>query len=180
MSRLTIPSLTEAPAASQPMLQAVNSQLGVIPNMFRLIAQSPAALEGFLALSGALTKTLDVKTRERIALAVAQVNECDYCLSAHSFLAANLAKLDENEIAANRHGHSNDAKADAAVVFAQAVALTRGAVGDDDLSKIKRAGFSDAQIIDIVLNIAINVLTNFVNNVAKTDIDFPVVLADAA
>jgi uncharacterized peroxidase-related enzyme len=158
----------------------VKAQLGVVPNLFRLVALSPAALEGHLAFSAALNKTLDAKTRERIALAVAQVNGCDYCLSAHSYLAANLAKLDAAEIAANRNGHSHDARADAAVVFAKKVAETRGKVADADIAAVKLAGFSDAQIVEIVANVALNVLTNFVNNVAETEIDFPVVRAQAA
>ena len=180
MSRLPIPTRDEAPVKSQPMLDAVGSQLGVIPNLFRLVGQSPAALEGFLGLSSALNKTLDVKTRERIALAVAQVNGCAYCLSAHSYIGANLAKLDSAELAANRRGHSNDATADAAVTFAKKVAEARGKVSEADIAAVKRAGFTDAQVVEIVLNVALNVLTNFVNNVAETDIDFPVVRADAA
>ena len=111
MSRLAIPARDEVPDASRPILDAVQKQLGVVPNMFRLIAQSPAALQGFTANNGALGKTLDVKTRERIALAVAQVNGCDYCLSAHSYLGLNLAKITPEEIALNRKGASGDAKA---------------------------------------------------------------------
>ena len=84
MPRLVIPARDDVPEASKPILDAVHQQLGVFPNMFRLIAQSPATLQGFTSNNGALAKTLDVKTRERIALAVAQVNGCDYCLSAHS------------------------------------------------------------------------------------------------
>lgn len=180
MSRLPVPTVETSPAASQPLLAAVNAQLGVVPNLFRLVGQSPASLEGFLGLNGALGKTLNVKTRERIALAVAQVNGCDYCLSAHSYLAANLAKLDEAEIAAARRGHSNDAKADAAVAFARKVAETRGKVADTDLAAVRLAGFNDAEIVDIVLNVAVNFLTNLINNVADTEIDFPVVSAQAA
>ncbi len=82
MSRLAIPARNDVPAAAKPTLDAVHAKLGVVPNMFRLIAQSPAALEGFVSNNAALGKTLDVKTRERIALAVAEVNGCDYCLSA--------------------------------------------------------------------------------------------------
>ncbi len=180
MSRLAIPTRDEAPAKSQPLLDGVGKQLGVIPNLFRLVGQSPAALEGYLGLMGALNKTLDVKTRERIALAVAQVNRCDYCLSAHSYLGAILAKLDDAELAANRRGHSNDPRADAAAMFAKTVMETRGIVNGEDLAAVRRAGFSDAQIIEIIVNVALNVLTNFVNNVAGTDIDFPVVRAEAA
>lgn len=179
MSRLAIPTYDAAPPASKPLLDAVNAQLGVIPNLFRLVGASPAALEGFLGLSGALGRTLDARTRERIALAVAEANGCDYCLSAHTYLGENLAKLDPAEIAANRRGRSNDAKADAAVVFARKVVDNRGRVSDADVAAVKLAGFSEAQIIEIVANVAVNVLTNYVNNVAETEIDFPVVRAAA-
>lgn len=180
MSRIAIPARDAAPAASQPLLDAVNAQLGVVPNLFRLVGNSPAALEGFLGFSAALGKTLDVKTRNRIALATAEVNGCDYCLSAHSYLGATLAKLDDAEMAANRQGHSNDARADAALVFARKIAQNRGKVTDADIAAVKLAGYDDAQIVEIVANVALNVLTNFVNNVADTDIDFPVVRAAAA
>ena len=177
MSRLLIPTLEQSAAASQPMLAAVKSQLGVVPNLFRLVGNSPAALEGHLGLNGALGKTLDLKLRERIALAVAQVNGCDYCLSAHSYIGANMAKLDAAEMTANRHGHSSDPRAEAAVSFARKVAETRGQVSDQDLALVKQAGFNDAQIVEIVVNVALNFLTNMINNVARTDIDFPVVEA---
>src|SRR5215831_21399346 len=133
MSRLPIPTRDETPAKAQPMLDAVGSQLGVIPNLFRLVGQSPAALEGYLGLSSALNKTLDVKTRERIALAVAQVNGCDYCLSAHTYLGLNLAKISQEEVTLNRKGASGDAKANAAVGFAAKVARERRHVSDEDL-----------------------------------------------
>lgn len=176
MSRLPLPAHDEIPAESLPLLDAVHAQLGVVPNLFRVVSLSPAALQGLLGLSSALGKTLDVKTRERIALAVAEVNGCDYCLSAHSYLGA-IAKLDAAEIAFNRRGHSGDAKADAALAFAAKVTKQRGKVSDVDVSAVKGAGFTDAQVIEIVANVALNVMTNFVNNVAGTDIDFPVVHA---
>ena len=180
MSRLTIPTRENAPAMSQPLLDAVEKQLGSVPNLFRLVGSSPAALEGYLALNGALGRTLDAKTRERIALAVAQANSCDYCLSAHTYLGLNLAKLDDAEIALNRAGHSGDAKADAALVFARKVLDARGHVSDADLASVRLAGFSEPQVIEIVTTVALNVLTNYVNNVAETDIDFPLVLAAQA
>jgi uncharacterized peroxidase-related enzyme len=151
--------------------------LGVVPNLFRLIGTSPAALSAFAGFQGALAKTLDVKTRERIALAVAQVNGCDYCLSAHSYLALNLAKLSPEEIALNRKGASGDARADAAVAFAAKVARERGHVGDGAVAAVRAAGFSDAQIVEIVALVAENSFTNYLNEVVKTDIDFPVVRA---
>jgi uncharacterized peroxidase-related enzyme len=180
MSRIAVPARDQAPAASQPILDAVNKQLGVVPNLFRLAALSPAALAGMTGLSGALAKTLDVKTRERIAIATAQVNGCDYCLSAHTYLGLNLAKITPEEVALNRKGASGDAKADAAVRFAAKVAQSRGKVSDADLAAVRLAGFSDAQVVEIVAVVAENFLTNLLNNVAGTDIDFPVVLTSEA
>lgn len=175
MSRIAIPTREDAPAGSQPLLDAVAKQLGVVPNLFRLVALSPAALEGYLGLNGALSRTLDAKTRERIALAVAEMNGCDYCLSAHSYLGLNVAKISQAEIDLNRTGRSSDPRADAAVRFAANVAQTRGHVESADLTAVRNAGYTDAQIVEIVLHVALNSLTNFVNNVAMTDIDFPVV-----
>lgn len=176
MSRITIPaSIEAAPEASQPLLQQVTKMLGSAPNLFRLAANSPAALEGYLGLFGALGKgALPAPTRERIALAVAQYNGCGYCLSAHTYLGENLAKLSAEEIASNRRGRSTDPTADAAVVFAMKVAENRGRVADIDLSAIRAAGYDDAQIIEIVQHVALNVWTNYLNEVAQTDIDFPV------
>src|SRR5271165_1712647 len=147
MSRISIPALDAVPEASKPILEAVRKQLGVVPNMYRLIAQSPATLQGFTSNSAALTKTLDVKTRERIALAVAQVNGCDYCLSAHSYLGLNLAKISPAEVALNRQGKSGDAKADAAVRFATKIVRERGHVSDADIEAVRDAGFNDGQIV---------------------------------
>ena len=175
MSRIPTPATIEAaPTASQPMLEAVKKQLGVVPNLFRLVATSPAALEGYLGMSGALGKgALPAATRERIALAVAQINGCGYCLAAHSYLGKNLAKLDDAEIEANRNGGSSDPKADAAVRFAAKVTRERGHVGAEDLLTVKNAGYTDAQIVEIVQHVALNTWTNYINEVAKTVIDFP-------
>jgi uncharacterized peroxidase-related enzyme len=182
MTRIPIPgTINDAPAASQPLLEAVKKQLGVVPNLFRLVSTSPDALQGYLGLSGALSKgALPAATRERIALVVAEINGCDYCLSAHSYLGKNLAKLDDAEIAANRNGASNDPKADAAVRFAAKVVRERGHVSEDDVRAVKLAGYDDAQAIEIVLHVALNTWTNYINEVAKTDIDFPVVSARKA
>lgn len=182
MSRIPTPAtIADAPAAAQPLLEAVKKQLGSVPNLFRLVATSPASLEGFLGLSGALGKgSLPAPTRERIALAVAEINGCNYCLSAHTYLGKNLAKLDDAEITANRSGASNDPIADAAVRFAAKVAHERGHVGEADLATVKLAGYTDAQVLEIILHVVVNTLTNYVNEVFKTDIDFPVVEARKA
>ncbi|NMM45796.1 peroxidase-related enzyme [Rhodospirillaceae bacterium KN72] len=175
MTRVSLPSRDDAPDASKPTLDAVQKQLGALPNMFRALANSPAALNGFAAFNGALGKALDLKTRERIALAVAEVNGCDYCLSAHTYLGLNLAKIDAAEIALNRKGGSGDPKAHAAVSFAAKIARERGHVGDADIAAVRNAGYSDGQIVEIVALVAENTFTNFLNEVVQTDIDFPVV-----
>jgi uncharacterized peroxidase-related enzyme len=182
MSRISTPATIEAaPAAARPLLEAVKKQLGSVPNLFRLVANSPAALEGYVSMHGALGKgALPAPTRERIALAVAEINSCRYCLAAHTYLARNVARLDDAEVAANRAGGSHDAKADAAVRFATAVARERGHVRADDLTAVRAAGYDDAQIIEIVQHVALNTWTNYVNEVAQTDIDFPTAAARKA
>jgi len=173
VSRISTPTLESTPAASRSLLDGVHKKLGVVPNMFRVIALSPAALEGYLGLNGALSRTLDVRTRERIAIAVAEKNGCDYCLSAHTYLALNLAKMTPEDAELAREGSSTDAIAAAAIRFAVQVMTTLGSVGDADIAAVKEAGFGDAQIVEIVGLVAENVFTNFLNKVAQTDIDFP-------
>jgi uncharacterized peroxidase-related enzyme len=181
-TRIATPDTIEtAPVAAQPMLLGVKAKLGSAPNLFRVVANSPAALEGYLGLNAALGKgSLDARTRERIALAVAEFNRCGYCLSAHTYLGKNLAGLSEAEMAANRHGGSSDAKAAVAVAFAVKVVEARGHVSDADVREVKLAGYSDADVIEIVAHVALNTLTNYVNEVAQTEIDFPVVKARSA
>ncbi|MEK9671443.1 MAG: carboxymuconolactone decarboxylase family protein [Rhodospirillaceae bacterium] len=162
----------------RPLLQAVNKQLGVVPNLFRLVANSPAALEGYLGLSGVLAKGKPpAVTRERIALAFAEINGCDYCLSAHTYLGKNLAKLDDAEIAANRGGGCSDPVADAAVRSAVEIVRRRGAVGANDVNAVCQAGYDDEQIIEIVQYVALNTRTNYINQIANTEIDFLAVKA---
>lgn len=182
MTRISLPETIEAaPAVAQPLLQGVNKMLGSVPNMFRITSNSPAALEGHLGLNGALQKgSLKPQTRERIALAVAQINGCDYCLSAHTYLGKNLAKLDDAEIAANRSGASTDPKADAAVRFAVKLVETRGHVDDADVAAVKMAGYSEGEVVEIIAHVALNTLTNYLNAALGTPIDFPVVTAKVA
>ncbi len=174
MPRISIPAAGQTPAASLPLLALVNSQLGVVPNLMKVVGHSPAALEGYLCLNSALAKgALDAGLRERIALAIAESNRCEYCLAAHTYLAANVAKVDAGEIGAARDGRSTDPKTEAALRFANRVAAEGGRIADADLAAVRAAGFDDAAVIEIVAHVALNVLTNYVNNVARTDVDFP-------
>lgn len=177
MSRLQTPaSIDVSPEASRPSLNAVAKSLGSVPNLFRVVGNSPAALKGYLGMASALSgASLDARTQERIAIAVAEVNGCGYCLAAHAYLGRHVAKLDDAEISANRHGASNDPKADAAVRFAVEVVKSRGHVTDAQLAAVRAAGYGDAEVVEIVLAVALNTFTNYVNEVAGTEIDFPAV-----
>ena len=177
MSRIPTPaSINAAPEASKGSLEAVNKLLRTVPNMFRLIGNSPQTLEGYLSLNGALgSGSINAPTRERIALAVAEINGCAYCLAAHNYLGTNLAKLSAEEIEANRRGTSSDAKAAVAVGFAVKITKNRGHVSDADVQAIRDAGYNDAEIVEIVGHVALNTLTNYINEVLGTEIDFPTV-----
>jgi uncharacterized peroxidase-related enzyme len=177
MPRFPIPAtVDEAPAASRALLRTVEARFGRVPNMALLLAASPAALQGYLALLTALDGgTLGAQTAERIALAVAETIGCQYGLSLHTFCARNGIGLDDAEITANRSGASNDPRADAAVCFAAKLVRSQDAVGDDDLRALKAAGYDDGQIIEIVLHAGLNILAGLLNKVGETDIDFPLI-----
>jgi uncharacterized peroxidase-related enzyme len=175
MSRIKIPSREEVPEASQPVLEKAGKMLGFVPNHYRVMAISPPALTGWAGLMGSLSTTLDVKTRDGISLAVSEADGCNYCLAAHSYIARNLAKVDENEIAINREGRSADPKRQAAIMFAKRLIETAGKVSDEEFEAVRKAGWSDANIIEIIALTAQFLLTNFVNNAVQTPIDFPAV-----
>ena len=156
---------------------AIEKHLGVVPNMMRTMAQSPRVLEGYLALSGALSRgRLPAPLREQIAIAIAENNACNYCLSAHSALGRK-AGLSDDQLAASRDGHAADIKANAALQFAVAVLQRHGGVSDQEFARVRDAGFSDGEIAEIIAHVALNVLTNYFNRAADTEIDFPLVTA---
>jgi uncharacterized peroxidase-related enzyme len=175
MPRIIIPGRDEAPAGSRQILDAVHKDLGIVPSLFRLIALSPHTLAGFHGFSSELAKTLDARTHAQIAIAVAKVNGCDHCLAASSYIALNVAKIGPLEIARNREGASGDPKADSTLRFAVKVAQQRGQVEDADLAAVRAAGFSDPEIVEIVGIVAENMFTNLISNVARLEIDFPLI-----
>ena len=117
MSRIAIPTRDDAPASLQPILDAVYKKLGFVPNLHRLMSISPDVLAGFVGLQSSLAKTLDIKTRDAIALAVPE-NGCGYCIAAHSYVATNFARMSPEDITLNRQGGSHDVKRAAATHFA--------------------------------------------------------------
>jgi uncharacterized peroxidase-related enzyme len=163
-----------APGEAKPTLDAVNAQLKMVPNLFRLAANSPAALNALVAMEGALAKgALRARVREQIAVAVAQENGCDYCLSAHTAIGKMIG-VSESALADARSAKSEDAKVDAMLTIAVQILRERGDITATELAEARAAGITDAEIVEIVANVALNIFTNYLNVAADTEIDFPV------
>ena len=174
MSRIPPAPLADLPTELAAELDAIRQPLGRLPNMIAVLANSASALDGYLKLDRALSQgRIAPETRQRIQLAIAEINGCAYCLSAGVHHARQRGGLDDAEITANRNGASNDPKADAAVRLAVLVALARGRVSDADLARFKASGYGDEEAIEIAALVALSTLKNTVNNLALTDIDFP-------
>jgi uncharacterized peroxidase-related enzyme len=150
MPRIAIPKREDALAESKPILDTVDKMLGFVPNLHRLMSISPNAASGWATLMGSLAKTLDVKTRNVIALAVLEADGRDYCLAAHTFTAGNLAKIPADEIELNREGRSSDPKRRSAVAFAKALIKTRSKVSDGQFAAVRDVGWTDANIVEMI------------------------------
>ena len=173
MPRIARIDTAHATPAVQATLSAVKAKIGMVPNLFTTFAQSPAVLDGYLAFSDALTKgVLTAAQREIIALTVGQANECAYCLSAHSLMGKG-AGLTAAGIRDARDGRAATAIDNAVARFARRVVDLRGQVTDAEIATARAAGLGDAHIIEVIANVALNTLTNYTNNFAHTDIDFP-------
>ncbi len=173
MSRITTITDDIANSEQVELFAAINEKLGIVPNFLRIFANSPDALKAFLGFYHiAGNGSLDIATRERIAVSLAQKNECEYCLSAHTAIGRK-AGLNTAEILSNRNGDSQDAKAAVAVKFARSLVENLGEVSTDELQEMRDAGFSDADIVEVISHTGINLLTNILNKVSQVDIDFP-------
>ncbi|OUC91870.1 carboxymuconolactone decarboxylase family protein [Streptomyces swartbergensis] len=158
------------------LLADVHKTLGLTPNMTKVMANSPALLTGYLALSGALAGgVLTAPVRERLALATAEYNGCEYCLSAHTYIGANIAKIDAVELEAARDAKASDPHTQALLTLSDAIARGHGQVDDAAVQDARDAGATDAEIGEVVGHLALNVLTNYFNLLAKVDNDWPVV-----
>jgi uncharacterized peroxidase-related enzyme len=168
-----LPDQTDAKTAAT--LKAVKAKLGILPNLFTTLARAPAALNGYLQLSEALGQgRLTPRQREMIAIAVAQENACGYCLSAHAAIGQGVG-LSGEDVERARHGGAQDAMDDAVTDLALRIVQSRADISDRDLAAVRQAGLDDSLIIEIIAQVALNVLTNYVNRIAGTDVDFPVV-----
>ena len=176
MSKLPQINPETATGAAAELLAQVQKSLGVTPNMTKVMANSPALLKGYLALSGALGGgVIPAAVRERLAVATAEANGCEYCLSAHTYIGANIAHVDADELELARSAESNDPHTAALLTLSNAVLAAKGAVDDADLEAARQAGVTDAEIGEVVGHIALNVLTNYFNILSEVDNDWPVV-----
>jgi len=177
MPRLPLIDPIQATGRTRDLLEAARKKLGLVPNLLRGLASSPAALQGYLDFSAALaTGVLSPRQREQIALAVAEVNACGYCLSAHTAIGGKLG-LGAEELIAARRGLADEPGTAALLKLAQRIVLERGELRDADLRSAREAGVGEAEIAETVAVVALNVFTNWFNHVAATPIDFPEVKA---
>ena len=175
MQRIQAVDQTTATGKAKQLLEGVEAKLGFAPLMMRTMASSPAVLDGYLRLAGAMAGgKLSGKLGEQIALAVGEANRCGYCLSAHSALG-QMAGLTESAISESRLAQADDPAVEAALKFAQTVVVQKGEVSDQALAAVRAAGYGDAEISEIVAHVALNIFTNYFNLVAATEVDFPVV-----
>jgi len=181
MPRILPVSPNQTDAKTTATLKAVKSKLGILPNLFTTLANAPAALNGYLHLTESLSQgRLSPRQREMIAIAVAQENACAYCLSAHAAIGQGVG-LSAEDIERARRGDARDPKDGAITELALRIAESRADISDDDLAVARQAGLDDGLIIEVITHVALNVLTNYVNRIAGTDVDFPVVdLSSAA
>lgn len=173
MARIAVIDPESATGEAKKLLDGVQAGLGAVPNFIRALANSPAALNAFLGIHTiAGAGFLDPKTRERIALAVAEQNACQYCVSAHTAIGRK-AGLDTQEMLANRVGRSSDSKAEAALAFAHALVEHAGQVSKAEFDAVRAAGHSDGEIIEIITHVAMNIFTNLLGKATQIEIDFP-------
>ncbi len=157
----------------------VKASLGKVPNSLATLENAPVALDGYLSLSKTLSRgDLSARQREILALAIAQENECQYCLSAHTATSKDVG-LSMADARKARAGRSDDPFERALASFAKNIVRHRGLVSDQDFEIARRAGIDDSLMLEIVANVALNTLTNYANRLADPEIDFPIVQVDS-
>jgi uncharacterized peroxidase-related enzyme len=180
MARITQISDSAATPEAAALFTAIKGKIGMVPNLYRVAANQPAVLTGLLGLGEALGRGgFDARTREAIALAVAGANACDYCASAHAAISAGL-KVAPEAVTAHLAGRADDPRTAAILKLAVAIVAAKGMVVDADLDVARASGLTEADIVEAVANVVANIFTNYLNHVAATDIDFPVVSAGKA
>lgn len=177
MQRIQSVNPETATGKAKELMDMAKKNIGMVPNLLKALANSPAVLQSYLSFSGALaTGVLSPKTRESIALITAEKNNCDYCRAAHTMIGKK-AGLTDAEVLESRQGILKDPKANAAVQLAKAVLDKKGFVTDADIQAAKKAGLNEAEILEVVGAVILNIFTNYFNHVIETEIDFPKVPA---
>ncbi|CAI8819215.1 Alkylhydroperoxidase AhpD family core domain-containing protein [Pseudomonas sp. IT-P44] len=170
MSRINTLSLEHATDTTRPLLEGVQKKIGFLPNVFKTLAHAPAVLSSYLQQSATLGKTsLSATEKEAIFLATSQVNGCDYCLAAHTLFAGK-AGLSAQDILSARSGQLN-----AFATLARQITESRGHLGSEQIAAARAAGINDSKIVEVIAHVASQTLTNYLNNVALTEIDFPAI-----
>jgi uncharacterized peroxidase-related enzyme len=173
MSRIPTIDPNQATGSAGTLLDAVQQQLGSVPNLMRALAVSPAAFDAYLSFSDRLSKgVLSGKLREQLALTVAFTNSCEYCLAAHTAIGSLLG-LSQDQVEGAYTADSTDPQIAAALRFAQQLVQNHGRVSDEEVAELRQAGYGNAEIAELFGPVALNVFTNDFNTVAQTEVDFP-------
>ena len=179
MSRVPLIDPAAADARIAPALRKIDGAFGTVPNMFRAVANSPAALQSMWGAFGAFsTGSLGPALTEQIAVAVAERNRCRYCLAAHTALGAK-AGLDQGSLAAAQQGHAVEPRTQALLEFAIALVEQRGEIDLESVRSLRAHGWSDEQIVETIAQVALNLFTNYVNIALDVPVDFPEVAFQA-
>ncbi|AQH02730.1 alkylhydroperoxidase [Burkholderia sp. KK1] len=173
MSRLPLNTIETAPEASRPFLQKALAANGFLPNLVASLANAPVALETYLTVAEINARSgLTLAEREVVQITAAAVHGCGFCVAGHTAVALKKAQLPAALVEQVRaQGALSDARLDAVAVFTRAVIASRGAVSDDALATFRRAGFSDANALEVVLGVSLATLCNFANNLARNELN---------
>jgi uncharacterized peroxidase-related enzyme len=174
MPRIAKVAAETADPAQRELLDATRRQLGRVPNLYATLAHSPAALRGYLALRDSLLAgVLSERVREQLALLTAQENDCDYCVAAHTMRGGRLLGMSPGELLDTRRARDADPHTAAILRLAADLVEQRGRVGDAALEQARAAGVTDAELAETVAHVALNILSNYFNHLARPDLDFP-------
>lgn len=175
MARIEPIELAQATGQARELLQGVERQLGEVPNVFKVMALSPPILKGYLEMSRSVTDAgLDPALREQIAVAVAGINRCDYCASAHTAVGKRRG-VSQPELDLNLQARSENIKTEAVLGLAKAILNRKGEVTDVEIDRLREAGFSNRQLVELIIYIGLSATANYLNKIARTEIDFPLV-----
>jgi alkylhydroperoxidase family enzyme len=173
MQRIQSIDPKNAEGKTRELFDQVQSTFGMIPNTARVMANSPAVLESFLAISDAMGQAkIGQKLLNQVKLSTSDSNSCDYCTSILSAVAPS-AGLSAADILNSRRKTAEDAKSRVALQFADSVLQNAGKISNEDLAEVRQAGFDDGEIVEIAVSVVLGCFTNFLNNMALTEIDVP-------